>query len=91
MTAYGAVHLIFLAATLAFFAAGWFIVPKIGRIAQNVLFVALAVLCCGGIFFRYGMGLEWTGKIDLGTLSMQMLQVCNFNFILLPLMLVPRF
>ena len=91
MTAYGAVHLIFLAATLAFFAAGWFIVPKIGRIAQNVLFVALAVLCCGGIFFRYGMELEWTGKIDLGTLSMQMLQVCNFNFILLPLMLVPRF
>lgn len=91
MPAYGTVHLIFLGATLLFFVAGWFIVPKIGRAAQNVLFVAITVLCSGGIFFRYGMGMKFGGAFTPGTLAMEMLQVCNFNFILLPLMLIPKF
>lgn len=91
MPAYGGVHWAMLGTTFAFFVLGWLIVPKIGRVAQNVLFVLCAVLCCGGIFFRYAMGLRFTAHFTWGTLAMEMLQVCNFNFILLPLMLVPKF
>ena len=50
-----------------------------------------ALLCAGGIFFRYGMGLSFEGGFTWKTLGMEMLQVCNFNFILVLLMLIPKF
>lgn len=91
MQAFGAAHWAMLGATFAFFVLGWLLVPRLGRIAQNILFFVCAFLCCGGIFFRYAMGLSWTAHFDFATLAMEMLQVCNFNFLLLPLMLVPKF
>lgn len=55
------------------------------------MFVVGALLCAGGIFFRYGMGLSLEGGFTWGTLAKEMLQVCNFNFILVLLMLIPKF
>lgn len=55
------------------------------------MFVIAAVLGSGGIFFRYAMNLSFGGELHLDTLFVQTLQVCNFNFILLPLMLIPKF
>lgn len=87
----GVVHLAYLGCTALALALGMFVVSKLPAWAQNVLFVACALGCSGGIFFRYGMGLKWTGEISWDILAMELMQVCNFNFLLLPLMLVPKF
>ena len=51
----------------------------------------IGVSCCScGIFFRYGMGLSLEGGVNLAILLRELLQVCSFNFILLPLMLFPK-
>ena len=91
MEALSAVHLAYLGCTVLFLAGGMFAVSKLPAAAQNVIFVLCAVGCSGGIFFRYGMGLQWTTEISWGTLAMELMQVCNFNFLLLPLMLIPKF
>ncbi len=54
------------------------------------MFVIAAALGSGGIFFRYAMNLSFTEGLHLDALLIQMLQVCNFNFILLPVMLLPK-
>ena len=84
-------HLIFLAATAAFFALSMYIVARLPRFWQNVCFAFAALMVAGGVFFRYGMGMTLEGAISWRTLALQMLQVCNFNLILVLLMLVPRF
>ena len=52
-----------------------------------------AVLCAGGILWRYGIGIWATAPwcVNWESLMIQMLQVCNFNLILVVLMLVPKF
>lgn len=91
MTPYGPAHLIMLLCTLAFYIIGCIICRKANRTIQNIIFVVITLLCCGGIFFRYGMGLKFEfSNISWQTLGIEMLQVCNFNFILLPLMLIPK-
>lgn len=67
------------------------LISKLNRKWQNVMIVVGALLCAGGIFFRYGMGLSFEGGFTWKTLGMEMLQVCNFNFILVLLMLIPKF
>lgn len=84
-------HLTLLLLTIAFIAITMFIAGKLSRRGQNVMFVLGALLCAGGIFFRYGMGLSIEGGFTWETLARQQLQVCNFNFILVMLMLVPKF
>lgn len=66
-------------------------VAKMPRKWQNVMIVISVVICSSAIFYRFAMGLSWEGGLDLKTLLLQQLQVCNFNFILLPLMLIPKF
>lgn len=66
-------------------------VAKMPRKWQDVMIVISVVICSSAIFYRYGMGLSWEGGIDWKTFLFQLLQVCNFNFILLPLMLIPKF
>ena len=89
MTAFGMTHICLLMATLAFFAISSFAVSKMNRWGQNVMFFLAAALCAGGIFYRYGLGLSFDGGFTWKTLCQQMLQVCNFNFILVILMLIP--
>lgn len=91
MTAFGMTHICLLMATLAFLALSCFAVSKMNRWGQNVMFFIAAALCAGGIFYRYGMGLSFEGGLTWKTLALQMLQVCNFNFLLVILMLVPKF
>lgn len=63
---------------------------RLPRSVQNIVFVCTAIGCSAGIFYRYAMGLSWEGGVTLRPLLMQMLQVCNFNFLLMPLVLIPR-
>ena len=84
-------HVCMLIATFIWFVLGFFVMRKVGKRVQNVVFVLLTLFCSGGIFFRYAMGLRPTLHFQWQTLAMQLMQVCNFNFVLLPLMLVPKF
>ncbi len=90
MTLFSPTHICFLTATVAFLVLSCYAVSRMSRTGQNIMFVLAALLCAGGIFYRYGMGLSTDGELTLGTLATQMLQVCNFNFVLVILMLIPR-
>lgn len=83
-------HIILFLVTAVFLVLTSIAISKINRKWQNVIFVIAALLCSGGIFFRYAMNFSFEEKLHLDTLMIQMLQVCNFNFILLPLMLIPK-
>ena len=84
MTPFDQNHLMLLMATVGFVALTMFAAAKLPRWGQNILFVLGALLCAGGVFWRYAMGMT-------GSFAIQMLQVCNFNFVLVLLMLVPQF
>lgn len=90
MKSFDQTHLAVLMITVAFFAVTMFAAHKLSRKGQNILFALGAVLCAGGIFWRYAMGMTFDGGVDWGTLAIQMLQVCNFNFVLVLLMLIPK-
>ena len=83
-------HIILFLITVVFIALSSIIVSKMPKKWQNAMFVVAAVLGSGGIFFRYAMDMSFTSGLHLGTLAIQVLQVCNFNFVLLPLMLIPK-
>ena len=84
-------HILMFLVTAAFMAGSCFVVARVSRRWQNFLIALSVVTCCLFIFYRFAMGLSWEGGISLKGLLLQQLQVCNFNFILLPLTLVPRF
>ena len=90
MKSFDQTHLTILLLTVAFYATTMFAAHKASRRGQNILFALGAVLCAGGIFWRYAMGMTFDGGVDWGTLAIQMLQVCNFNFVLVLLMLIPK-
>ena len=81
-------HIIFLLVTVAFFVLGSIFIRRLPRKVQNIVFIVLAFLCAGGIFYRYG--LNYFKGFTPKTLGMQLLQVCNFNMILVILMLIPK-
>lgn len=83
-------HLTYLFFTILFFVGGCFLVRKLNKKGQNIVFIIITFLACSGIFFRYAMGLGFKSFTPM-TLVKQLLQVCTFNFILLPLMLIPKF
>lgn len=91
MTSFDQTHLTFLLLTVAFYAVTMFAASRLPRRGQNLLFAFGAFMCAAGIFFRYGMGQQFSGGLTLQTLAFQQLQVCNFNFLLVLLMLVPKF
>ena len=84
-------HFIFLAVSIVFLVGTSFAVNKMPKKWQNVMFIIAVVIGSGGLFFRYAMNCSFDGTLRIDTLFIQTLQVCNFNFILLPLMLVPKF
>lgn len=92
MKSFDQAHLLLLIATVTFIASTMFAAYKLPRWFSTSLFIVGALVCSGGIFWRYAMNLSLElVPLRWDTLAIQMLQVCNFNFILLPLMLVPRF
>lgn len=90
MTFLSFTHIIFLLVTITFMLSTMYLVSKLNRKWQNIMFVFAVIMCSGGIFFRYAMGLQFTLNINLKPFLLQMLQICNFNFILLPLMLIKK-
>lgn len=89
MVMFDTTHICFLLITIAFLTLSTLAVSRMSALWQNVMFFLAAFLCAGGIFFRYGMNLSFDGGFDFKTLATQMMQVCNFNFILVILMLIP--
>ena len=83
-------HNLYIVATVVFLVVGVLVMGKLPRWAQNIVFLALVIVGSGGVFYRYALNLG-DGSFNLKRLLIQMLQVCNFNFVLLPLCLVPRF
>ena len=83
-------HITFLILTIIFMVGSCYAVSKMSRKWQNVMFVFAAVMGAGGIFFAYAMGHRFIWEWNVEVLLVQTLQVCNFNFFLLPLMLIPR-
>ena len=82
-------HITFLILTIIFMVGSCYAVSRMSRKWQNVMFVIAAVCGSCGIFFRYAMGLHFYWEWHIDELLVQTLQVCNFNFFLLPLMLIP--
>lgn len=92
MRSFDTAHLLLLLGTVAFVAVTMWVASKLPRWGQNVLFILGALLCAGGIFWRYAMGMTFSfTDLQWDTLAIQMLQVCNFNFVLVLLMIIPKF
>lgn len=90
MTTGSPYHISLFLFTVAFMALSTLGVSRLPRKWQDAAFVVAAVLGSGGVFFRYAMNCSFTDGLQLDTLLIQLLQVCNFNFVLLPLMLIPK-
>lgn len=84
-------HIIFLLITILIITISIVMIRKTTKKTQNIIFIIIAVLCSLGIFYRYALDLSLNKPINITRLLLQLLQVCNFNFILLPLMLIPKF
>lgn len=91
MIAYDSTHICFLVATVGFLVLTTFAVSRMSRFGQSLMITLAALLCSGLIFFTCGMGLTWEGGVNWANLARQMLQVCQFNMILVLLMLIPKF
>lgn len=91
MTVGSLTHIILLICTAGFITLACVVIRKIPKIWQTVMIWLAVFVCCAFIFYRYAMGLSFERGVNLEPLLMQQLQVCNFNFILLPLALVPKF
>ena len=91
MTLFSLTHIIFLIITILIIVFSIVIIRKLKQKTQNIIFIIITSLCSFGIFYRYALNLSFKGSIDITRLLLQLLQVCNFNFILLPLMLIPKF
>ncbi len=83
-------HILFLLAAVAFMAGSMWVLSKLPRRWQNVMFVIAVLVCSGLLFFQNAMGLKLDREPNWRGLAMSWLQVCSFNFILVWLMLIPR-
>ena len=90
MKIFSLAHIIFLIITIIIITTSIVMIRKIDNKKQNIIFVIIAFLCSFGIFFRYALDLKLQGPINISRLLLQLLQVCNFNFILMPIMLIPK-
>ena len=65
-------------------------VSKMNYKWQNRMFSFAAIMCVLSCFYRFAMHNSWTKGVDIPNFCESWLQVCNFNCILLPLMLIPK-
>ncbi len=90
MVRFSIYHILAVVITFAVLAVACVVIRKLNRRWQNAVFILVTLIGSLGIFFRYAMSLKWTADFQWFTLAEQMMQVCNFNMILLPLMLIPK-
>lgn len=88
MTLYGLPHFMMILATIVIIAILMIIIRFLPYVWQNVMIYSLTFLCMAGIFFLHGT--HYGTSFDPLNLLRQQLQVCNFNFILLPICLIKR-
>ena len=88
MTIGGSAHILMLILTILITIILMIIVSHSNKLIQDIIIISVAILGCVGIFFLHGT--HRGTQFDILNLLKQMLQVCNFNFILLPLCLFKR-
>lgn len=81
-------HFFYIIVSIVLIVLGMIICSKGNKKVQNLIFIITAFTGSFGIFFRYGLNLHF-GKITLEPFITQMLQVCNFNFVVMLLALIP--
>ncbi len=80
--------MLYLGVTIIILSLILIITPKLSEKNQKRLYLIFTILTMAGIFYRYGY--SKTNGLTLNVLARQMLQVCNFNFVLLPLCLFKK-
>lgn len=88
MTLGGTAHILMILVSIVIGTFLFCVVKYSKERVQNVIIYAAIGVCVFGIFFLHGT--RYFTTLDLKNLLIQMLQVCNFNFILLPLCLFKK-
>lgn len=88
MTIGGIPHVLMILISFVVGISLFFVVKYSSKKVQNLIIGLAILVCVMGIFFLHGT--HYGTSFDLKNLLIQMLQVCNFNFILLPLCLFKR-
>lgn len=88
MTIGGLPHILMIIASVLIGTGLFFLVKYSKEKTQNIIIYTLTFVCVFGIFFLHAT--NYFRKFDIAKLMIEMLQVCNFNFILLPLCLFKR-
>ena len=84
----GVAHMLMVFASIVISIVLFFVVKKSKEKVQNAIIYTLVGICAFGIFFLHCT--KYFTDFDLGDFLIQMLQVCNFNFILLPFCLFKK-
>ena len=88
MTIGGTAHIFMVIASIIFSVLMFIIVFKAKEKVQNIIISVVGLTAVFGIFFLHGT--HYFTDLDFYNLGRQMFQVCNFNFILIPLALFKR-
>ena len=88
MTIGGSAHILMLLASIIIVATLMIIVARVSYKAQCAIIYSAVILCMLGIVFLHLT--HYGTTLDFKNFFVQMFQVCNFNFILLPLCLIKK-
>ena len=88
MTIGGLPHILMLIASIILSVILIFVVVKVKEKVQNIIITTIGLIAVFGIFFLHGT--HYFTELDFYNLGKQMFQVCNFNFILIPLAFFKR-
>ena len=88
MTLFGLPHIIMIIVTIIVIAVLMIIIAHVPRMWQDLMLYGAVVICMAGIVFLHMT--DYGTTLDPLNLLTQMLQVCNFNLILLPLCLINK-
>ena len=88
MTIGGVAHISWIVASLILSVVLILVVAKTSSKVQTFIITTIGLTAVAGIFFLHGT--HYFTKLDFLNLCKQMFQVCNFNFILIPLAMFKR-
>lgn len=88
MTLFGPTHIMMIIATIIIIITLMIVVAHLSKKGQDIMIYSAVIICMAGIIFLHLTNYGTT--FDIVNLLTQMLQVCNFNLILLPLCLIKK-
>lgn len=88
MTLFGLPHIMMIIATIIIIIVLMIVIAHLPRKWQNFMIYGAVIVCMAGIIFLHLT--HYGTTFDIVNLLTQMLQVCNFNLILLPLCLIKK-